>query len=112
QACAPDECGNAAFDTVLAHALRKVRTIGAAAPDHLVTVHVVGRVARVHATDVRTQRGGIAARVLRLVVEVVVALGICAQCWIVLLSRENEWSATAPATHHLRRDELLLFRCL
>ena len=79
-----------------------------AAPDHPAPVHVVPRVARIHAPHVRAQRNRIAERVHLLVVEVVVALRVCAQLGVIRLGRKHEWRAAAPAAHELGGDELLL----
>ena len=70
------------------------------------------RVARIHAPDVRAERDRIAVRVHLAVVEVVVALQVGAERRVVLLGRQHERRAAAPAAHQLRRDQLLLLRRL
>ena len=71
-----------------------------------------GRVARIHAAHVRAERNGVAVRIHLRVVEVVVALRIGAELRIVLLGRQHQRSAAAPAAHQLRRDQFLLLGCV
>ena len=56
------------------------------------------------------ERDRIAVRVHLLVVEVVVSLRIGPKLGIVLVGREHERRAAAPAAHQLGRDQFLLLR--
>ena len=89
-------------------AFRQRRPVGRPSSDHPPTVHVVPRVARIYPANVRAKRHGVAVRVHVLVGEVVVALKIGPERRVVLLGREYERRAAAPAPHQLRRDEFLL----
>src|SRR5205807_1798762 len=53
----------------------------------------------------------ISLRVHFRVVEIVVALVVRSKCRIVLFGREGKRSATPPASHQLRCNQLLAFSC-
>jgi hypothetical protein len=57
---------------------------------------------------VAAERSGVAVRVHLAVVKVVVALEVCAKCRIILVGCQHKRSATAPAAHQLRGNQLLL----
>jgi hypothetical protein len=79
-------------------------------PDHSPTIHVVRRVARIQPTGVRAERAHIAERIHLLVVEVVVAHGICAEFRVILVRRQHQPRTTAPPAHELRRNQPLVIR--
>ena len=97
---------------VLGRALGQRRPVGAAAPDHpaalMFSAVSRGFIRRMCAPD----RAGVALGVHLAVVEVVVPLHVGAERRIVLLGREHERRAAAPAAHELGGDELLLLRRL
>src|SRR4029077_3417277 len=108
ETCADHERRDTALLAIVGGALREIRTIGRPTPDHAPAVHVRRRIARVHAAHVGAQRHGITQWVLVLVVEIVAALWVGAECGIVLLGRECQRRTAAPAAHQLRSDELPL----
>ena len=108
EARADDKGRYAALNPVVGRALRKGRPIRRASPNYPSPVHIVPGVARVHPPNVRAKRHGIAVRVRLLVGEVVVTLHVGPEFWIVLLGREYERRATAPAAHQLGRNQFLL----
>ena len=55
-----DERRDASLDAVLVRAFGQRGTVGAAAADHPAPIHVHGRVAWIHAPDMRAQRHGVA----------------------------------------------------
>ncbi len=112
EARADHEGRDPALHAVLRRAFRQRRAVGGAAADHAAPVHVRGRVARIHAPDVRAERHGIPVRVHLLVVEVVVPLRVGPERRIVLVRRQHERGAAAPAAHELRGDEFLFLRRL
>src|SRR5215213_9504881 len=59
-----------------------------------------------------SERNGVAVRVHFAVVEIIVALRIVGEGWIVFVGREYEWGAATPATHQFCRDPFLLLRRL
>ena len=83
------------------------RAVGAAAPDHPAPVHVHTGVPGIHAADVRAKRNGVTVGVHFRVVEIIVALGVRTEGWIVFCRSENQRGATAPAPHQLRGDQFL-----
>src|SRR5438876_436013 len=87
------ERGDASLCAVVGDTFRQRRTISPPAPDHLPPVHVHCGIARVHAPDVRTERTAIAVRVHLCVIEIIVALRISTELWIVLIGREDKRSA-------------------
>src|SRR5947199_5160210 len=105
------ERGDASLCAVVGDTFRQRRTISPPAPDHLPPVHVHCGIARVHAPDVRTERTAIAVRVHLCVIEIIVALRISTELWIVLIGREDKRSAAPPSSHQLGSYQLLLFRC-
>ena len=106
-----DERGDTSLYAVVGDTFRQRRTVGPPAPDHLPPVHVHCGIARVHAPDVRTERAAIAVRVHLCVIEIVAALRISTELWIVLIRREDKRSAAPPSSHQLGSYQFLLFRC-
>src|SRR6266550_5545758 len=107
QTPADDERGDAALDPIVRGTLREWRAVRRAAANHPAAVHVGSRIARIHPAAMRAQRYRIAVRILVLVAEVVVALHVGTERWIVFLRRQHQRRATAPATHQLRGNQLL-----
>src|SRR5262245_39726428 len=107
QAGAEHERRDAPLHAVVGGTFRQVRAVSRATGNHAPAVHVHGRIAGIHATDVRAKWHGIAVRILMFVVEVVVPLRIGAQCRIVFVGREHKWRAAAPPAHEFGRDEFL-----
>ena len=58
----------------------------------------------------RSQRASIPVRIHFLIVELVVAHGICTEFRIVALGGQNEGGTAAPAAHELRREQFLIIR--
>src|SRR3954451_6804295 len=79
--------------------------------NHSSSLHVRRSIAGIHAPNMCSKRNGIALRVHFSVIEVVIALVISSECGIVLLGCQNERGSAAPASHQLRRDQLLALGC-
>ena len=112
QARAPDERRDAPLESVFRRTFRKRRPVRASTPDHPAAIHVRGRIAGIHPSHVRPERRRVTVWILLRVIEIVVPLRIRAKRRVVVLWREHQRSAAAPATHQLRRDKLLLFWCV
>src|SRR5262249_39819818 len=110
EARADDECGEPALLAIVRGALRKMRSIGRTPTDQAVSVHVRCCIARVHASHVGPKRYRITLRVLGLIVEIIITLRVSPELGVVLLGREHQGGATAPAAHEFRSEEFLLFR--
>src|SRR5205807_3977235 len=82
---ATHECSNATFHAVFRRAFGQRWSIGSAAPNHPPPIHVGRGVTRIHPPDVRAKWNRIAVRVHFGVVEIIVALRVRAEGWIVLL---------------------------
>src|SRR5262245_2266437 len=96
--------GNASLHAVLGRAFRQFWTVGTPATYHPAPVHVRSGVTRIHAPNVRAEWNGITVRIHLPVIEVVIALRVRAERRIIVIRRQNERSAAAPASHQLRRD--------
>ena len=83
------------------------RSVSGAAPDNAVEIHVREHrhlgIAWIHPAHVAAKWRLPAVRIFR-VTEVVVSLRICTERGVVLVWRERQWRAAAPATNKLRRE--------
>src|SRR5205823_5654369 len=111
EACTQNESCNATVNTVLGPTFCQGRSVGRTTADHSSSLNVHRRVPRIHSPDMRSKGNGIPLCVHFRVIEVVVTLVISTKCRIVLLGRQNERSAAPPASHQLRRHQLLALGC-
>src|ERR1700722_9547239 len=110
-----DQQENAAsiYAVILQDAFRQRCAVIRAPPKKMMKIYgykvVLQSVARIHTSNVRTERAHQPLRVIR-VTENVVAIGVCAQLGIVTFRGEHQRCTTAPSAHHLRCDQFLFFR--
>src|SRR6185295_4192857 len=97
---------------VFEHALGKSWAVVGPAADHPVEADDAGDdgVARVHASDVRSDRALETPGIVVVIQEVVVARRIGTESRIVAIGRERERRTTPPAADELGRDQLFVLR--
>ena len=108
ETCANHEHRNTAIDTILGSTFRQRRPVCRPTTDHFAPLDIDGRVTRIHAANMRAQRDSVTLGIHLRVVEVIVALRVVRERWIVFVGRKHKGSATSPAAHQFCCKQLLV----
>ena len=90
--------------------LRQSRPVCRPTTKHFAPLDILGCVAWIHPANMRAQRDSVTLGVHLGVVEVVVALRVVGERWIIFVGREHKRSPASPAAHQFCSKQFLFIR--